>query len=201
MIDLNEQRREAIRFLSKPWQRFFNRFEEIESLKVSQWKPIHLLGYFDKRYREHYNKNFAYSCKKAPMKCTEIVLIKKMCAMLATTNMRTVKDYIDWVFDCKIIPQKMKIRTLAFFGTPGLGNEFYEYKSEHDKIKRTTDLPKKFKDIGNKLGFPINTFGDLAFAKMALDKYDNDEIRAPYKALFDQLYSVGFEFEMIKDLK
>jgi hypothetical protein len=195
---LNLERQTSLEFLSKHWKNFFNKFNDIETLKISQWKPVHLLAYFDKRYREHYNKNFAYTFRGAPSKCTEMVLIKKMCAMLATTNMRIVKEYIDWVFDNKIIPKNMKIRSLAFFGAHGLGNEFFMQKAEKEKIERNTLLPEDYKTIAEQVGIPADTFGDLAFIKMAQKSNTNSAI---YDEFFSKLYSVGFEDEMIKDIK
>ena len=195
MIDLEQQRQEAIRFLSKPWQKFFNKFREIDELSVSQWKPIHMLAHIDRRFREHYNKNFAYSCKGAPSRCTEIYLIKRICAMLSTTNMRIVKEYVDWVFDQKIIPQKKKIRTLAYFGTAVFANEFYIYRAECNKITRSTDLPEQYKRIVDEMSLPVTTNGDLAFALAA--KGNNEE----YRVLFDRLYCIGFYDNILKDLK
>lgn len=186
--------------LSKHWQKFFNRFDEIETLKNCKWTEIHQLAYICKRYKEYYKNNFVFSLNtKAPSKCTEIVLVKKMCAMLGTSNPTTIREYIDWVFDKKIIPNKMKIRTLAFFMSTGLGNEFLLYRQEKNKIDRSTELPTDYKTIVDELELPITTYGELAFAKSAVDQ--NPEGRASYKAMFDKLLSIGFEFDIIKDLK
>ena len=112
--------------------------------------------------------------------------------------MNTVKKYIDWVFDYKIRPKNMKIKSLAFFGTPGLGNEFYFYKKESEKITRNKELPLEYKEAAERLNMSMSTYGDLAFAKMALDKNPN---RIKIKELFDKLYLEGFEVEKLKDLK
>ena len=37
---------------SKPWQKFFKKFEEIESLKVSEWKEVHILAHICKRFKQ-----------------------------------------------------------------------------------------------------------------------------------------------------
>jgi hypothetical protein len=198
---LDGQRNESIKFLPKKWANFFSKFKEIEGLKNSKWKPVHHLAYIDKRFREIYNKNFAYTFRGAPSKCPEIYLVKKIYAMLATTNAITIREYIDWVFDYKIIPSNRKIRTLGFFSLDGFGNEFYIYKKEKDSIKRDTELPENYKLAIEELGLPVYTYGDLAFARSALEESSNGESRKPYVVMFDKLYALGFEDDVLKDIK
>jgi hypothetical protein len=156
--------------LSKPWQNFFAKFSEIDHLKNSKWKELHQLAYICKRYEQHYGRKFIFSLRNAPSKCPEIVLVKRMCAMLGTSNARTIREYVDWVYDVKIIPKNMKIRTLAFFTTPGLGNEFFIQFAEKNKINKTTELPHEYIEIIDSLGLPVVTYGDLAFVKNALEE-------------------------------
>ena len=40
------------------YKKFFAKFEEIETLDVSQWKVAHILGYFCKKYKETYGVHF-----------------------------------------------------------------------------------------------------------------------------------------------
>lgn len=187
--------------LSKPWQNFFAKFKEIDTLKNCKWKEIHQLAYICKRYEAHYGRKFAFSFQGAPSKCSEIVLVKKMCAMLGTTNAKTIREYIDWVFDCKIIPKNMKIRTLAFFMTQGMGNEFLSYRAEKNKIDKSTELPQEYLEIVNSMDLPVNTYGDLAFIKNALDEAPDNEARAPYKQLLEKLSAIGFDVLVLKDLR
>ena len=121
--------------------------------------------------------------------------------MLGTSNARTIREYIDWVFDDKIIPKNMKIRTLTFFMTPGLGNEFFIAKTAKNKIERSTELPNEYKEVVESLGLPVATYGDLAFAKSALEEAPAAASRAPYKQLFEQLYAIGFDPIVLKDLR
>ena len=65
-------------FLSKPWQKFFTRFIEIDILKNSKWSEVHQLAYICKRYETFYGRKFIFSMKNAPSKCLELVLVKKM---------------------------------------------------------------------------------------------------------------------------
>ena len=187
--------------LSKPWQKFFAKFSEIDNLKNSQWKEIHQLAYITKRYEQIYHREFAFSFTGAPSKCTEIVLVKKIGFMLNTSNAKTIKEYIDWIYDVKIIPKNIKIKNLSFFLTPGLGNEFLIYRAENIKIKKTTELPKDYQEIINDLGLSILTYGDLSFAKNILDERgEGNPAVLPYREMFNQLLSIGFEFETIKDI-
>lgn len=186
---------------SKWWKNFFLKFQEIENVNYSEWKPIHQLSYFCSRYYKHYGKRYSFSLRGAPSKCPEIYMINKVSACLGTSNQKTIKEYIDWIFDFKIIPSGKKIRSLGFMANPQFCNEYNLYKIEKNKITRVTELPKKFQDVVDNLGLPLRTYGDLAFAKQAVDQNPNNPAREPYKIMFDRLYAVGFEFKLIQDLK
>ena len=123
------------KLLTKPWQKFLAKFAEIDSLSVKDWKEPHLLGYFCKRYEEHYQCKFALSFRGAPSRCNEIYMIKKTMAMLDTTDAAVVRSYFDWLFDQKIIPSKIKIRSIGFLTTPGFGNEFNIFKNKKRSAK------------------------------------------------------------------
>jgi hypothetical protein len=185
--------------LSKPWQKFFLKFKDIEVLRTSQWKEVHMLAYIVKRFEEAYNRNFCYSFQGPPSKCTEIVLVKRIYWMLNTSNPRTIKEYIDWVYDFKLIPKNIKIRKLSFFLQNGLANEFFAYRAEMQKISKATELPPDYQLIVSNLGLPVRTYGDLAFAKQALS-YSGPSALGQYKQLFDQLHAIGFEDDVLKTI-
>ncbi len=187
--------------LSKPWQKFFKRFEEIETLKVSQWKDVHVLAYICKRFEQHYGRKFSIAVKNAPTKSPDVRLTKCMMAMLGTTNMHIIKEYVDWIYDKKIIPQKKNIRTLAYFMMQGLGNEFYFEREKNNKITRSSVLPDEYKSLAEAIGVNVNTYGELAFIKKALDQAPDSESRAPYRKLFLHLKSLGFEESMLEGVK
>ncbi|MDP2685259.1 MAG: hypothetical protein Q8P20_09580 [bacterium] len=192
-----------LKLLSKPWQKFFKKFIEIETLPISSWTPVHQLAHFSVRYHRHFGKRFSFKVIGAPSKCTEIYMIKRISGILGTSNQNTLAQYINWVFDKKIIPNKRTIRSLGFFANAGFCNEFHMHMSEKNKIYRHTELPGEYKAIAETLNVPVDTFGDLAFAKGAIDvcKDSLDNTVAPYKVLFHELYKVGFELEMIKNLR
>jgi hypothetical protein len=190
-----------LNLLSKPWQKFFRKFAEIETLPNSEWKPVHQLAHFSLRYNKHFGKRFSFSVKGAPSKCTEIYMFKRLSGMLGTSNQKTLREYIDWVFDQKVIPTNRKIRSIGYFANTNFCNEFNIYLSEKSKIYRHTELPDEYKKVAESLDVPANTFGDLAFAKCAIDANGDCTSMVPYKSLFNELYKIGFEFEMIKDLR
>lgn len=186
---------------NKWWSNFFEKFKEIETLKISQWKDIHQLSYICKRYKDIYGRQFSFSFKSSPGKCPEMILVKRIGPMLGTSNPKLIKDYIDWVFDEKIIPKNMHLRSLGFLTLPGLGNEFLAAKAKAKIINKTTSLPKEYQDIVNQFDLPIQTYGDLAFAKNAVEESPEDESRAPYKTMLNQLYCLGLEPSVLNGLK
>ncbi|KKN70810.1 hypothetical protein LCGC14_0427020 [marine sediment metagenome] len=190
-----------LNLLSKPWRKFFKKFAEIETLPNSEWKPVHQLAHFSLRYARHFGKRFSVSIKGAPCRCTEVYMLKRIGGMLSTSNQKTLREYIDWVFDTKIIPSKRKIRSLGFFANTNFCNEFHMYIAEKNRIYRHTELPKEYKQIAESLDIPASTFGDLAFAKGAIDMSGDTDSVVTYRTLFNELYKIGFEFEMIKDLR
>ena len=190
----------ATQLLSKPWQKFLAKFDDIDKLSISEWKEAHLLGYFCRRYEKCFKKKFALSFRGAPSKCNEIYMIKKTMAMLDNIDPLVVKDYIDWVFDVKIIPSKIHIRSIGFLTTPGFGNEFNTYRSKKMKVSKSTELPSKYQQVAETLNLPVITYGDLAFIKMSLDQSPDNESRAPYKVLFKNLIALGFEPQVLDTL-
>ena len=186
---------------SKWWVRFFRKFDEIEDKPVSKWKEIHQLSYITKRYEDTYGKHFSFTLRGTPGKCAEIHLVKRFMAVLGTSNQHTIKEYVDWVYDKKVIPQKRKFRSIGFFANPQFCNEFHLDRVEASKITRATPLPPEYKAVADGLELQMETYGDLAFAKQALEQAPEAESRKPYKVLFKELYKVGFEYTMLEEIK
>ena len=185
--------------LPKVWQNFMNKFFEIETLKISQWKEVHFLAYICKRFEQCFGRKFPLDMRYAPSKSPNIYFIKKMFAMLNTTDTRIIKEYIDWVWDEKIIPKKIKIRTLAFFLAPTVCNEFLYKRNEKLKPTRSTEIPPEYKSIAETLGVNVSTYGDLAFIKTAINQ-DNNNSYKEYKKLFMHLKSLGFEESILEQI-
>lgn len=186
--------------LSKPWQKFLAKFDEIDSLPTSKWKEVHFLGCICRKYQQLFEKPFALSYKGAPSKCPEIYMIKKIMAMLGTTNPHTIRAYVEWVFETKVVLKDVRFRSLGFFTTPSFGNEFHIAREKKLKIEKSTELPTEYKQVATTLELSVNTYGDLAFIKMALDESPDGESRAPYRLLFNNLMAIGFEPAILKGM-
>lgn len=186
--------------LTKPWQKFLARFNEIDTIKISQWKEIHILAYIYKRYEQTYKRKYSITIKNAPSKCPDMFMTKSIISSLNTSNMNIVKSYIDWVFDKKIIPQKKVIRTLGFFTTYGFYNEFLAHKKESEIIKRSTELPLNYKELANSLDVEAQTYGDLGFIKLTTDRIGND-LTNKHVQFMANLEAMGFDLKILEELK
>lgn len=184
---------------SKHWQNFFHKLGMFERFAPDQWQEIQLLGYVCDRYKKLYGREYSIAMKGAPGKCSEMFFIKNMIRTLGTSNMNVAKQYIDWVYDKKIIPGNKKIKTFSYFMTAGLVNEFQFEKTESEIIKRSTELPKTYKEIADNLNVSVNTYGDLAFVKMAYDKANGD-LSNTYVQFFTSLIGNGFNVEVLERL-
>lgn len=184
---------------SKHWQNFFHKLSMHERFKPNEWQEIQLLGYVCARYEELYGRKYSIAMKGAPGKCSEMFFVRNMIRTLGTTNMNIAKQYVDWVYDKKIIPGNKKIKTFSYFMTAGLVNEFLFEKTEDEIIKRSTELPKNYKEIADNLNVSINTYGDLAFIKMAYDKAKGD-LNNAYVQFFMDLQDMGFNIEVLERL-
>jgi hypothetical protein len=198
----------AYKLCSKHWQKFFNKFLETPHIPVSNWKEHHLLGYILHRCSIAYETPLSLSFSSAPSKCEEIVFVKRMIVMLGGVGMEIMKKYVDWVFDKKIIPNRMKIRKLTLFLNTSLANEFInEYSKNIDGgnvnkalqsniLTRGSELPNHILEIIKSQNMELKTYGDLAFAKMAADQ-ENEE----YMKLFESLKLINFDTNILADLK
>lgn len=189
--------------LNTYWKKFFKKFEEIDNpeFKTSQWNEVHILAYICKRYEQYLGRKFAVTIKGAPSKSPDIYVIKRIIASLNTTNMLTIKDYIDWVFDKKVIPKKSHFRTIGFFLTQGFVNEFFHEKnSKKNKFTRSTGLPASYIKIAEDLGIKISTYGDLAFIQMAVERKPNDTENQRY-ILLANLELLGLNLNSLKEME
>lgn len=193
---LNEERIKTLEPLGKRFVNFFNKFNEIDSVPVSQWKAFHFLSYIDRKYRDLYCKNFNYSLNKTPSKTKEIYFVNKMIASLCTSDNFFIKEYIDWVFERKL-SQKKTLRSMNFFSTPEIIREFILYKAKSEIITRSTVLSDKCKSIVNEFGLTyIKTYGDLSFLKMAVVNPEHEHFM-----LFEKLKETGFNISILDSLK
>ena len=127
------------------YKKFFDKFAEIETLKPSDFKPVHLIAYFCKKYKQHHGKDYKFKYNSpAPSKCYEIFRVRSLGQML-TSDPTLLKNYIDWIFENKIVKAKRRITSISFLTHEEYMNE-YKFnvllaQNDDNNISRTTPLP------------------------------------------------------------
>lgn len=177
------------------YKKFFEKFAEIETASIEDWKPVHLLGYFCKKYKEEYDKDYQFKFNSpSPTKCFEVFQIKKL-AMMLSANPKLLRDYIDWVYLTKVKQAKRRLTSVSFMTVEGLVNE-YKFNvllsgKKNLNVSRSTPLPDKFKTVFSNIGVFINTYGELAFLSQ-MEK-SPEMIEA-----FSKIEEMGFDKEVLE---
>jgi hypothetical protein len=179
------------------YRKFFDKFAEIETLDVSQWKVAHILGYFCKRYKEALGTDYAWKFNNpSPTKCFEVWQANTLAAKLSA-NPKILKDYIDWAFDTLVKGKKYKPRSISFLTKEEV---VIPYKmnvllagQRNSNVDRSASLPTIYQDILQQTaGITISTYGDLAFISQAEPLPDNIILA------LDQMVEAGFDREVLK---
>jgi hypothetical protein len=152
---------------NEKYRQFFDKFAEIETLDITNWKPVHLIGYFCKKYQEQYQTKYQFKFNSpSPTKCFEVFQIKKL-AMLLSSNSTILKEYIDWVFLTKVVQAKRRLTSISFMTHEGL---VQDYKlnillkgKKNLNVDRSTALPDKYRNVFGEIGINIGSYGELAF--------------------------------------
>lgn len=174
------------------YQKWFDKFNEIDTLDVSQWKSVHLISFICQKYREHYGIDYTMRMNHtSPSKSYEVWQISKLTQML-TKDPIILKNYISWIFSEKIIKRKKQIKTLAIFTLPENVNE-YKWQVFDNQIDRTTPLPENILNAVKDIDNTIRTYGDLAFIN------NTEELEHAY--LFAQLDKIGFDRKILGKIK
>lgn len=176
------------------YKKLFDKFNEIETLDVNDWKVNHILGFFVKKYYETYGTKYKFKFNSpAPSKCFEIFQIKKLVSIL-TSNPSILKEYIEWVFLTKVIKAKRRLTSISFLTIEDTVNE-YKMKillgSDNRNIDRTTTLPEKYKEIFKELNIDLFTYGDLAFLAQS-------ELTNELDMAFSRAVLAGLDLNMLK---
>lgn len=183
-------------FPSIYWERFFGKFKEIDTLQVSEWKVVHLLGYFCSLYEKQYGVSYTFKFNSsAPTKSYEVFRLHSLMHMISSDPV-IIKDYFDWFFETKIIPRNRKITSLALIVETNSANEYKFKRLAMDKnqtIGRTTLLPPQYASIASLLNIDCKTYGDLAFI-LKLSKSDDDR---QYLQLLSQLELAGLDLKVL----
>lgn len=178
------------------WQKFEERLKSIDTVPLENWKEEEALGYLLKKYKEHYKIDFALSYSGAPGKSGEMYCVRRIFTAIGTQKAWIVKNYIDWVFEKIITPQNVPVKSLAYFFTHSLCEQYRTIFRKRLVITRTTELPPDYLAVINKLNIRCQTYGDLAFIKLSVDQNPD----SPYRNLFDELNEVGFDSNILQTL-
>jgi hypothetical protein len=152
---------------NEQYQKFFDKFAEIKTLNVTEWKPVHILAYFCQKYKETYELDYKFKFNSpSPTKCFEVFQVKKL-AMMLTSSPALLRDYIDWIYLNKVVKAKRRLTSISFMTAEGV---VQEYKmnvllagKKNLNVDRSTPLPEKYQEVFQRVGTAIKTYGDLAF--------------------------------------
>lgn len=180
---------------NEQYQKFFGKFLEIETLSVELWKPVHILSYFCKKYKDTYQTDYKFKFNSpSPLKCFEVFQVKKL-AMMLTSNPSLLKDYIDWVYLNKVVKAKRKLTSISFMTAEGL---VQDYKmnvllagKKNLNVDRSTPLPDKYQEVFQKTGTSIKTYGDLAFVSQM------DPMPFELVGAIIEIEALGFDSEVL----
>jgi hypothetical protein len=184
------------------WRRFKKDLDKYADVPVKDWQEKQVLGHIMKRYKDLMGIDFSLSYVGAPGKSKEIFCIRKLMLNLGTEDGIMLKRYIDWVFDTIIVPKGVTLTSIAYFFV----NEFIlafkkELNKSKPKVTRATDLPDDIKTCAANLSLDIKTYGDLAFAKVALREDPGNKDLEKYFDLFVELRRYGFDDSVLGSLE
>jgi hypothetical protein len=188
---LNEQ-------LSPHWKKFFNHFNDIDNLPVKNWNVPHLIGWWAKKYEQHYKIVYTFTFNGPPSKSSEVKLMGRLANML-TKDPVILKDYIDWFFEKEIINKKRRINSIAALAQLQPINN-YKFKKllvdNKGSIDRATIIPPHYIVILENNGVKITTYGELAFAKK-----DVDAGNTTYNKVINELQATGMDISVLDKVK
>ena len=178
------------------YQKFFDKFSQINILKIEEWKPVHLIGYFVEKYQKCYGTQFKFKFNSsAPSKCFEMFQIQKL-GQLLSTDPTILKKYIDWIFENKVPKAKRKITSISFLTRDYFISDFkYKFLNNRleSKIDRTSLLPPEVSLLLRENGYNVEKYSDLSFLTSSL-KSDPEK----YQYLINLLTQNNFD---IKELE
>jgi hypothetical protein len=177
---------------NEKYKKFFDKFEEINFLEIEKWGPAHLLGYFCKKYYDTYNVKYQFKFNNpSPTKSFEVFQIKKLASMLSA-NPKILKEYIEWIYENKVIKAKRRLTSISFMTVEGVVNDYkinVLLKGKKNlNVDRSTPLPDKYKIIFQQAGVTITNYGELAFLSQMSDMPEalNEAFRKAEQEGFDK---------------
>lgn len=177
------------------YRKFFEKFAEIETLEVEQWKAAHLLGYFCKKYKETYDEDYTWKFNDPnPSKCFEVWQLSRITANISA-NPTLVKNYIDWAYQ-NLVPKATRRFTSISFITKDQTMIWYKMnvllgKKKNLNVSRSTLLPDNYKSVFQEIGVFADSYGDLAFLSQM-------EQTPELQLAFEKLAELGFERDILE---
>lgn len=176
------------------YRQFFEKFAEIETLDVVQWKPVHVLAYFCKKYQDQYQTKYQFKFNSpSPAKCFEVFQVKRL-AMLLSSNPGILKEYINWIYENKVVKAKRRLTSISFMTNEGV---VQDYKmnvllagKKNLSVDRSTALPSKYREPFQAIGVLVTTYGDLAFLSQMAQTPE-------MVSAFTQIQESGFDMETL----
>ena len=182
---------------NKNYEKFFAKFKEIETLPIEQWKVNHLIGYFTKKYKEHYHTNYKFKFNTtAPSSCFEVFQMKKLGNNLSS-DPKILKDYIDWVFKTRVASAKKKLTSISFLTVEGIMTEYkvnVYFAPKHNSISRSSLLPDNVTAILGSAGIMAKTYADFAFISQV------DPVPDDFRVAFEKVDATGFDRSILGKL-
>lgn len=183
------------------WEKFFNKFPEIETLNIKEWTNNHIIGYFCKRYKDYYSVDYTFKFNStSPSKSYEIYNLRKLSSMLSA-NPIILKDYIDYFFVERIIDKKKRITSMAYLTDANVVND-YKFKklamNKNINIERSMEIPPNYLEVIQSFGIIIKTYGELSFIKMRVDSGIAED---KYKDMLAALSKSGLDVASLNKVK
>ena len=177
------------------YRKLFDKFAEIDTLPLSEWKYQHQLAYFIRKYKETYSVDYAWKFNNpAPSKCFEVWQINVLSSKLSSQP-KILKDYIDWVFLTVVPKAKRRLTSISFLTKDETVNSYKMNvlwaEQTGNKIDRSAILPSNYVEILKNANIEISTYGDLAFL------YQMSPMPENIAAIFDQLTEAGLDTESL----
>lgn len=177
------------------YEKFFEKFKEIDIVPTESWNATHILAYFCKKYKEHYNVDYTFKFNSpSPAKCFEVFQVKRL-ALILTANPVLLREYIDWIYLNKVAQAKRRLTSISFMTNEGVVSE---YKSnvllagkKNLNVDRSTPLPDKFKVVFKEAGTAINTYGELAFVSQM------DPLSDELTVAMQKIEELGFDKDIL----
>lgn len=190
-------------FPNEKYKKFFDKFSEIETLPIKQWKAAHLISYFCKKYKEHFNLDYQFKFNSpSPTKCYEVFRINTICSRLSS-DPQILKDYIDWVFVERVAKPKKKFRSISFIANEELVNDYkinvLLANKEGLHLSRSSPLPVDYKTIMAEKDIQVSSYGDLAFFYQSIKSGGLDTaLTSKFEIALSQMKEMGFDESILE---